>query len=256
MRPDPQLSIILPVHNEAESLPILWEELAKSLARLGQDTEVIFVDDASTDASVDVIRGLMARDDRVRLLRFETHSGLTAVFFAGLKAARGSILATMDSDLQNDPRDLEVLLASLGNADAAVGARVVRYDSRLKRISSRIANAIRNRVTGDHVLDSACSMRVMRRECLQAFPPYNGMHRFFPTLLRLAGHRVVEVPIRHRSRRFGRSKFGIRNRAVPAFFDLLAVSWMMRRRLRYRIAEEAGGEPREAHPTSEAPDRS
>jgi dolichol-phosphate mannosyltransferase len=246
VRPSPQLSIILPVHNEAESLPILWEELAESLAQLGQDAEVIFVDDASTDASANVIRRLMNRDQRVRLLHFETRAGLTAAFFAGLRAARGSILATMDSDLQNDPRDLEVLLTYLSNADAAVGARLVRHDSWRKRISSRIANAIRNRVTGDRVADSACSLRVMRRECLEAFPPYNGMHRFFPTLLRLGGYRVVEIPIRHRPRRFGQSKFGIGNRAIRAFVDLLAVAWMIRRRLRYRVSEEVAGVPSDA----------
>jgi dolichol-phosphate mannosyltransferase len=224
MSSPPELSIVIPVHNEAESLPVLWDELVSVLARLGQDAEVIFVDDASRDSSADVIHRFVDSDTRVRLLRFETHAGLTAAFFAGLRAARGSILATMDSDLQNDPRDLEVLLMYLAQADAVVGSRVVRYDPWLKRISSRIANAIRNRVTGDRVVDSACSLRVMRRECVDALAPYDGMHRFFPTLLRRAGYRVIEVPIQHRPRPFGQSKFGIGKGALPALLDLLAVA--------------------------------
>ena len=228
MRIRPSFSIVLPVHDEADSLPVLWEELLAVLPRLGGTVEVIFVDDGSTDASADILRGLVKRDARVRLLRFERQIGLTAAFVAGLRAARGEILATMDSDLQNDPADLEVLLRHLDGADAAVGARLIRHDSWLKRASSCVANAIRNRVTHEDVVDSACSLRVMRRACLEAWPPYEGMHRFVPTLLRLAGHRVVVVPVHHRPRRFGRSKFTVRNRAFAAFLDLLAVAWMGR----------------------------
>ena len=238
MKPD--LSIILPVYNEAESLPVLWEELMETVRRLDQSAEIIFVDDGSTDSSAEVIRRLAGGDRRVCLLRFAHHAGLTAAFVAGLRAARGSMLATMDSDLQSDPRDLAVLLANLGDADAAVGTRVIRHDSPLKRVSSRIANTIRDIATGDHVRDSACSLRVMRRECLDALPPYDGMHRFIPTLLRVAGYRVVTVPVRHRARRFGKSKFGVRNRALRAFIDLLAVTWMIKRRLRYQLSEEPG----------------
>jgi dolichol-phosphate mannosyltransferase len=146
-------------------------------------------------------------------------------------------VATLDSDLQNDPRDLVPLLAALDHADAAVGWRQQRNDPWSKRISSRIANAVRNGLTREEVHDSACSLRVMRRECLSAVPPYNGMHRFVPTLLRRAGYRVVEVPVHHRPRRFGRSKFGIRNRALRGFVDLLAVRWMLQRALRYRARE-------------------
>ncbi len=248
MRARPSFSIVLPVHDEADSLAVLWEELLAVLPRLGATVEVIFVDDGSTDASADILRGLVKRDARVRLLRFERQTGLTAAFVAGLRAARGEILATMDSDLQNDPADLEVLLHHLDGADAAVGARLIRHDSWLKRISSGVANAIRNRVTHEDVVDSACSLRVMRRACLEAWPPYEGMHRFVPTLLRLAGHPVVVVPVHHRPRRFGRSKFTVRNRAFAAFLDLLAVAWMGRRRLRYHVVEDVGGigvEPRE-----------
>lgn len=239
---DLALSVILPVHNEAENLSLLWKELAEVLPGLAGSTEVIFVDDGSTDGSADVVRRLARDEPRIRLLRFEANAGLSAAFYAGFQAARGRIIATMDSNLQNDPRDLQVLVARLETADAAVGCRLIRHDSWLKRISSWVGNGVRKAVTGDPVRDSACSLRVMRRECLEAVPPYAGMHRFVPTLIKLAGFRVVEVPVHHRPRRFGRSKFGV-NRALPAFADLLVVRWMMRRRLRYRIVEQTPSPP-------------
>jgi dolichol-phosphate mannosyltransferase len=235
---DLALSVILPVYNEVESLTPLWQELAVVLPGLAESSEVIFVDDGSTDGSAEVIRRLMREAPRIRLLRLETNAGLSAAFYAGFQAARGRIVATMDSDLQSDPRDLATLLPGLDSADAVVGWRQIRHDSWLKRVSSRIANGIRQALTGDPLPDSACSLRVMRRACVAAVPPYAGMHRFIPTLLRLAGFRVAQVPVHHRPRRFGRSKFGVRNRALTAFVDLLAVRWMMRRRLRYRIAED------------------
>jgi glycosyltransferase involved in cell wall biosynthesis len=229
---DLELSVIVPMLNEAENVPLLWEELHAELAKLGRRTEIIFVDDGSTDGTADAVRAVMKNDPRVRLLYFESNAGLTAAFHAGYAAARAPIIVTIDADLQNDPRDIEPLLAALENADAAVGYRRARHDRWRKRIASRIANAVRNRLTGEDIRDSACSLRAMRRECVGAIPPYSGMHRFVPTLLRMAGYRVVEVPVRHRARHLGRSKFGIWDRAVPAFVDLLVVRWMMRRTFR------------------------
>jgi dolichol-phosphate mannosyltransferase len=237
---DIELSVVVPMLNEVANVPLLWEELDAVLGKLGVATEIIFVDDGSTDGSGEAVRVLMTNDKRVRLLSFETNAGLSAAFRAGYAAARGSIIVTMDADLQNDPRDIELLLAALETADAAVGYRSRRRDHWRKRLSSRIANAIRDRVTGDRVRDSACSLRAIRRECVAAIPPFAGMHRFVPTLLRMAGHRVVEVEVHHRPRGFGRSKFGIRNRAIPAFLDLLVVRWMMRRTVHSRVREIMG----------------
>lgn len=236
----PALSVILPVHDEAESLRVLWPELRDVLDRLGHTVEVIFVDDASTDESPAVIRELAGTDPRVRLIRLAVNYGLTTAFHAGFAAARGDTVVTMDSDLQSDPNDIPRLLERLGECDAASGWRKDRRDPWIKRATSAVANAIRNRVSGDRVHDSACSLRAMRRECLAAIPPYHGMHRFVPTLLRTAGYRVVEVPVHHRPRRFGRSKFTARGRAMPAFLDLLAICWMMKRRIRYDVIEEVG----------------
>ena len=237
MSQTPELSVIVPVFNEVGNIALLWRELDAVLGRLGRSAEIVFVDDGSTDGSADAIRAVMAQDPRVRLLCFDANAGLTAAFHAGYEAVRGQIVATLDGDLQNDPRDLPPLLAALEGADAAVGWRRERHDPWPRRVSSRVANTIRNWLTGDAVRDSACSLRVMRRECVGAIPPYTGMHRFVPTLLRTAGYRVVEVPVHHRPRRFGRSKYGIKNRALRAFVDLLAVRWMMRRAVRYRARE-------------------
>jgi glycosyltransferase involved in cell wall biosynthesis len=241
MNSDLQLSVVVPMFNEVDNVPLLWGELEAALAKVGRRAEIIFVDDGSTDGSGEAVQALMKRDARVRLLSFEANAGLSAAFKAGYASARAPIVVTLDADLQNDPADVERLLAALesASADAAVGYRERRRDHWRKRISSRIANAIRNRVTGDRVRDSACSLRVMRRECLAAILPFSGMHRFVPTLLRLAGYRVVEVPVNHRPRGLGRSKFGIWNRALPAFLDLLVVRWMMRRTVRPRIREIA-----------------
>ena len=242
----PALSIVLPVYNEADSLGPLWQELAEVMPSLAESVEVIFVDDGSTDGSAEILQRLVKEDPRVRLIRFEANAGLSAAFYAGLQATRGLVVATMDSDLQSDPRDIPMLMKYLDDADAVVGWRQVRHDSWLKRASSRIANAIRKAVSGDYVQDSACSLRVMRREGVSAMPPFTGMHRFMPTLLKIAGLRVVQVRVNHRPRRFGRSKFGVSDRAFSALADLLVVRWMMHRRLRYRVAErlDSAGEDR------------
>ena len=237
----PALSIVLPVYNEADSLGPLWQELLEVMPSLAESVEVIFVDDGSTDGSAEILQRLVKEDPRVRLIRFEANAGLTAAFYAGLQATRGFVVATMDSDLQSDPRDILMLMKYLDDADAVVGWRQVRHDSWLKRASSRIANAIRKAVSGDYVQDSACSLRVMRREGVSAMPPFTGMHRFMPTLLKIAGFRVVQVRVNHRARQFGRSKFGVSDRAFSAFADLLVVRWMMHRRLRYRVAERLDG---------------
>jgi dolichol-phosphate mannosyltransferase len=254
-QPALNLSIVVPVFDEADNLPVLWRELEMVLASLRRSAEVIFVDDGSTDGSAEVIKGLIKADPRVRLLRFKANAGLTAAFYAGFKAARGEIVVTMDGDLQNDPREIGPMLKQLEGVDAVVGWRQTRADRWSKRLSSRVANAIRNRVTGDVVNDSACSLRVIRRECLAGLPPFKGMHRFMPTLLRMNGHRVAEMIVGHRPRRFGRSKFGIRNRALVAFEDLLAVRWMLMHRLRYSVVENNTTEAPEVVPDQIPPPR-
>ena len=228
----PYLSVVIPVYNEVESLPVLWQELIAVLDGLGRTAEIVFVDDGSIDGSDKVIRGLVEHRRGAHSVHLPRRRGLSAAFHAGYRASRGEVIVTLDGDLQSDPRDIPTLLAALGADDAAVGWRRRRHDSASKRWSSRIANAIRRRVLGDPFHDSACSLRAMSRRCLAALPPYDGMHRFVPALLTMAGFTVIEVPVSHRARRFGVSKFGLRNRAWRAFMDLLAVQWMRSRRIR------------------------
>jgi dolichol-phosphate mannosyltransferase len=240
----PDLSVVIPVYNEEENLEPLWGELVPVLDGLGLQFEVIFVDDGSQDRSAEVIRSLREGDRRVRLVRFKANAGESAATDAGFRAARGRWVVTMDADLQNDPADIPKLLAHLDQWDAVTGWRVRRAagDVLPKRIASRIANTIRNWVSDEAVADSGCTFRAFRRDCLRGLVLYRGFHRFIPTLLRMRGYRVVELPINHRPRRFGRSKYGITNRAVVAFCDLLVVRWMKSRTLRYEIAEDLGGD--------------
>jgi glycosyltransferase involved in cell wall biosynthesis len=174
----------------------------------------------------------------IRPLRLRENRGQTAAFDAGFKAARGRWVVTLDADLQNDPRDIPALLGALDEYDAAVGYRRKRRDSWLRRISSRIANAVRNRLSGDDIIDTGCSLKAFRRECLQGLRLFTGMHRFLPTLLRMEGFRVVQLPVNHRPRTRGSSKYGMWNRAFRAFADLLAVRWMRKRRLDYEIIRD------------------
>ncbi|HEX7785018.1 MAG TPA: glycosyltransferase family 2 protein [Methylomirabilota bacterium] len=234
----PELSVILPAFNEAESLPQVWSEVAAVLDAVGRSAEVVFVDDGSADATPDIVRSFRAADPRVRLIRLAANAGLSAALDAGFSRARGRIVITLDSDLQNDPRDIPRMLEALDGYDAVTGWRQRRDDPWLKRVSSRVANGVRNAVTRESVHDSACTLRVLRHGCLACLPRFRGFHRFVPTLLRMAGCRVLELPVSHRARRFGVSHYGIRNRAFVAFEDLLAVRWMQDRRLRYDATED------------------
>jgi dolichol-phosphate mannosyltransferase len=242
--PAPDLSVVIPVYNEEENLVPLWAELAEVLARLVLSFEVIFVDDGSQDRSPEIIRGFREADPRVRLIRFKANAGETAAGDAGMKAARGRWVVTMDADLQNDPHDIPAMLGHLEQWDAVTGWRVKRGDgdSFVRGASSRIANRVRNWLSDETIQDSGCTFRAFRRDCLRDLPLFRGFHRFIPTLLRMRGYRVLEVPVNHRPRRFGQSKYGIGNRAWSALKDLLAVRWMKDRLLRYEIAEDLGGE--------------
>jgi dolichol-phosphate mannosyltransferase len=241
------LSIVVPVYNEEENLPLLWPEIRDVLAPTGLRYEVIFVDDGSRDRSAEIVRAFREGDRRVRLVRLKANAGETAATDAGFKSVRGRYVVVMDADLQNDPHDIPAMLTHLEQWDAVTGWRVNRAagDSWVRRISSRIANRVRNRLSEETIQDSGCTFRAFRRECLRDLVLYKGFHRFIPTLLKMRGFRVLEVPVNHRPRRFGESKYGIGNRALRAFVDLLVVRWMKDRRLRYQIVEDVGGEPRE-----------
>lgn len=234
----PELSVVVPVFNEQENLPVLAAELGAALDPLGIDYELIFVDDGSTDGSPGVLAGLAAADPRVRILRNRRNSGLSAALDAGFQHARGALLATLDADLQNDPADLPRLLAELDGCDVVCGIRARRRDRWIRRASSRIANGVRNRLTRESITDVGCTLRVYRAPFVARVPMFRGMHRFLPTLLRLAGARIREIPVNHRPRLHGEPKYNIRNRIWRAIDDLFAVRWMQRRWIDRRLVEE------------------
>ena len=231
----PDVSIVIPVYNEEENLEPLVEEIDATLRATGITFEILLVDDGSADRSPELIAAMAKARTEVRGLRFKANRGQTAAFDAGFRHAGGKVVVTMDADLQNDPRDIPALLAAMRGHDAAVGYRRERRDSFVRRISSRIANAVRNRLSGDDIIDTGCSLKAFRRECVASLKLFNGMHRFLPTLLRMEGYSVVQIPVNHRPRTKGRSKYGVWNRVFRSFVDLLAVRWMKRRRLGYEV---------------------
>jgi dolichol-phosphate mannosyltransferase len=234
----PQISIVIPAYNEKENLLPLWEELRSTLRSLSLTFEVIFVDDGSVDGSREVLSAIRRGDPTVRVLRLAANRGQTAALMAGFRAAAGRIVVTMDADRQNDPADIAALLSRIPEFDAAVGYRLGRKDGWVRLASSRIANAVRNALSGDDIIDTGCTLKAFRRECLSDLPRYTGMHRFLPTLVRMDGFRVCQVPVRHRPRVAGRSKYGIGNRLFRSFHDLMVVRWMKSRRIRYDLTEE------------------
>lgn len=236
--PVPEISVVVPVFNEEESLPILSAELQGVLRSLGRPCEVIFVDDGSTDGSLEALRRLKAQDSGVRIVRLRRNAGQSAALAAGFRAARGEVVVTLDADLQNDPADIPRLLGHLEGYDVVCGVRTDRQDGWLRRASSRIAGGVRNRLTGDPVADAGCTLRVYRTEYLKRLPLFSGMHRFLPTLLKLEGARLTAIPVNHRPRRHGQSKYNIRNRIWRSLVDLFAVRWMQRRWIDRRAPEE------------------
>ena len=240
MTPDPHISIVIPVYNEAESLVQLQSELMKIMT--DYDHEIVFVDDGSNDNSLQMIR----RGSRVRVLEFVKNTGQSAAIYAGLRAAQGEILVLIDSDLQNDPNDIPLLLAEMEKgADLVCGFRTKRKDTWFKRFQSTIANAVRSRFTKDGVRDTGCTLKAMRRECREALVPFYGMHRFIPALIKGAGYRIVEIPVHHRARQYGSSKYGFGNRAWRATIDMFAVRWLLSRQIQIRMKqpkESADGE--------------
>jgi len=224
------VSVVVPLYNEEQSVAILQRELADALT--GLDYEIIFVDDGSRDETV----ARLAADPRTRVLRFEKNAGQSAALFAGLQAVRSEVAVLIDGDLQNDPADIPRLLAEISRgADLVCGYRAQRRDTLLKRVTSRVANFVRSRFTRDGVRDTGCTLKAMRRGCIAALVPFKGMHRFIPALLKGAGYRLVEIPVNHRPRRFGQSKYGLGNRALRATIDMFGVRWLLSRRLNYKL---------------------
>ena len=242
MAEQPYLSLVIPAYNEQENVEPLLARVQAALQQTGKSFEVIIVDDGSTDATPRLLESAIARHPWLRVLRVTRNSGQSAAFDAGFKAARGQVIATIDADLQNDPEEIPRLLPLLNGYDMIAGWRQKRQDSAVRRIESRIANRIRNWLSREDIRDSACSLKLYKRHCLQGLQLYTGMHRFLPTLVKMRGYSVRQEPVKHSPRHAGTAKYGLRNRAVRAFVDLLAVRWMKSRYIRYQV-DEIGRRP-------------
>jgi glycosyltransferase involved in cell wall biosynthesis len=236
----PDLSVVFPVYNEAENLPILLDEIARALEGKPWTFEIVAVDDGSTDDSLAVLRELRAKYPMLRVLTFAKNSGQTAALDAAWRAARGTFVVSLDADLQNDPADIPAMMRKLeeSSADMVIGVRVNRNDTWSRRMQSKIGNGVRNWITNDRITDTGCSLKLVRREAVDRVKLYTGMHRFLPTLVRMQGYRVIEMPVNHRARKFGVSKYGAMNRAMRGLTDCLAVRWMSKRLLQYQVTEE------------------
>jgi len=231
-------SIVVPVYNEESNLAPLRDNIVKAMSSVSENYEVILVDDGSTDKSREVIKKLNLQNNKFKYLFFDQNHGQTSAFDAGFKAAQGKIIITMDADLQVDAHDIPLLIERLDKYDAVIGYRQSRNDSWIKKISSKIANSVRNKLSNENIRDVGCPLKAIKRECLQDIKLFEGMHRFFPTLIKLEGYTVLEVPVSHHPRLTGNSKYNISNRLFKSLRDLFAVRWMIRRHINYRIVDK------------------
>jgi dolichol-phosphate mannosyltransferase len=236
----PEISLVIPCYNEEGNLRKLIEAILAAVEPLKISYEIVITDDCSRDRSWEILQELAAGNPRVRVQKFAANCGKSAAGWAGMKIARGRYIVTLDADLQNDPKDLPKLLAVLKDYDCANGTRVEsrRHGDNFIRIaSSRIANWVRNKLSGENISDAGCGFRAFKRECIANLKLFEGMHRFMPTLFKMEGYTVVEVPVSNHPRFAGQSKYGVWNRLFASFYDLLAVRWMKRRMLKYKISE-------------------
>jgi len=237
----PEISLVIPCYNEEGNLRALADTITSALDPLGIPYEVVITDDASTDNSWTLLKEIAAADPRFHIQRFNFNCGESAASWAGMKMARGRYIITLDADLQNDPRDVPKFLQALNQYDCVCGTRVAtrgQGDNFVRIVSSHIANWVRNKLSSENISDAGCTYRAFRRECLASIKFFKGAHRFLPTLIKMEGFSVTEIPVTHNPRFAGQSHYGVWNRLFKSFYDLLAVRWMKKRMIRYEIVEK------------------
>lgn len=233
-----QFSVVIPLKNEEGNIADLIQELEPVMQSLKEPWELICIDDGSTDRTRDILMELAQQKPYMKLIIFDKNYGQSSAFQAGFKAAKGQFVITLDGDGQNDPADIPKLISLSRKYDLVCGIRVKRRDSWFKRLISKCANEIRNRLCGDNVKDTGCSLKVYRKECLDQIKMYHGLHRFLPALFRIEGFSIHAEPVNHRPRLKGVSNYHLFNRSFNTIADLLAVYWMKKRQLRYKISQE------------------
>ena len=237
----PVISVVIPCYNEQGNLMPLVTTTAQALDPLKIDYEIVITDDCSRDDSWAVLQKLAAENPRVCVQRLAKNSGQSAALWAGIKAARGRYIATLDADLQNDPKDLPLFLAAIKDCDCVCGSRLEKRrdgDNLIRQISSKIANGVRNWITRETVSDSGCCYRLFKRECAANLKFFKGMHRFLPTLFKIEGFSVKEIPVNHQTRLTGVSNYGVWNRLFASSYVLFAVRWMQKRMFRFQVREQ------------------
>ena len=237
---NPEISLVIPCYNEEGSLRALIQAIREAVEPLKISYEVVITDDCSRDQSWEILKELAAGDRRIRVQRFAFNCGESAASFAGMKAARGRYIVTVDADLQNDPKDLPKFLEALKQFDCVCGTRVKARgagDNFIRITSSRIANWVRNRLSGENISDAGCTYRAFKHECIDNLKFFKGMHRFLPTLIKIEGYTVMEIEVSNNPRFAGQAHYGVWNRLFASFYDLLAVRWMNKRMFKYQIAE-------------------
>ena len=233
-----RISIVIPAFNEAENLPVLLREIEQVMAQQPAQWEVLLVNDGSTDNTLDVMMKLKQSYGVVRVLSLPQNHGLSAALDAGFRLATGDVIVSLDADLQNDPADIPKLLEGLPEYDVVIGVRVQRKDTFVKQISSRIANGIRDFMLHEKWQDTGCTLKAYKRSYLEKIKLFHGLHRFLPTLLLLEKARILEIPVNHRERMHGQSKYYLWNRLTGPLRDLLAVRWMKQHHFHYHVEEK------------------
>lgn len=230
-----KISFVVPLYNEEGNVSPLVEEILAIAGRLGATFEILLVDDGSADGTLSEIIECTTRTREIKYLSFAENRGQSAALSAGFQHSTGDTIVTLDGDLQNDLSDLPAMFELYGEYDMVTGWRHNRRDNLSKRIGSWIGNTFRNRMTGETIRDTGCSLKVMRATMLKRIKIFRGLHRFLPTLMRLEGARVVEVKVNHRPRARGESKYSNLRRGIEGFHDVLAVRWMIRRNLNVTV---------------------
>lgn len=230
-----QYSVVIPIKNEEENIHELTQEVEAAMQPLNKPWELIYIDDGSTDKSLSLLKQLHLNKPYLRILSFKKNYGQSSAFAAGFEAAKGTWVITLDGDRQNDPSDIPRMLASCEDYDLVVGWRINRIDPLQKKIISKFSNYIRSRLCQDGVHDTGCSLKVYRRQALSKIKMYKGMHRFLPALFQIEGFKVKEVPVNHRERAKGKTKYHFFNRSLGPIMDMFVVQWMRNRALRHEI---------------------
>ena len=233
-------SVVVPIKNEEENIFELVQEIEPIMQSLSSSWELLFIDDGSTDRSLSLLKELCSQKPYLRILSFSRNFGQSAAFAAGFKAAQGEFIITLDGDRQNDPADIPKLTAAIADYDLVVGWRVNRKDTLQKKLISRLSNFVRSRICEDGVHDTGCSLKIYRKEALSSIKMYHGMHRFLPALFKIDGFRVKEIPVHHRERSKGATKYHFFNRSLGPILDMFVVRWMKSRTVKPQIRQEIG----------------